>query len=115
MAMGTELLTADKCFTCRSGERHLYWHHVLQVQHGGSNHPRNFVRICALCHKRVHPWLPMPDTMENRRGWVLIGDYMRHVTDAVAAAWKYARPLLTPSHITKKRQRKLEPDDDQPF
>jgi hypothetical protein len=60
-------LSADQCFSCGTGDRRLYWHHVVQVQNGGSNHPRNFVAICYRCHAAIHPWLP-PDRKGEQRG-----------------------------------------------
>jgi hypothetical protein len=50
-------LTAGACFVCRSKDRPLEWHHILQVQHGGSNTFRNRVALCTVCHADVHPWL----------------------------------------------------------
>jgi len=47
------------CFAC-GAERPLFWHHVIEVQNGGSNHLRNRVSICFPCHKRLHPWLQEP-------------------------------------------------------
>ena len=47
----------DPCFVCLNADRWLYWHHVIQVQNGGSNDTRNLVRLCHRCHKTVHPWL----------------------------------------------------------
>jgi hypothetical protein len=73
------MLTADQCFACLNSERWLYWHHVIQVQHGGSNTPRNLVRLCHDCHRRVHPWLPIGTSVENRFGWTSIGDLSRRV------------------------------------
>lgn len=74
-------LTADGCFGCRKDDRKYYWHHVIQVQHGGSNAPRNLVPLCAWCHKRVHPWLEEPTTAESRSGWTMVG----HITDKAFA------------------------------
>lgn len=48
------------CFVCGWSSRaiRLIWHHVIQVQHGGSASLWNQVRICDDCHAKVHPWLP---------------------------------------------------------
>lgn len=69
------------CFACLSQDRKLYWHHILQVQHGGSNHPRNRVAICYQCHARIHPWLP-PDRKGELRGgeWYSLAE----VADGIA-------------------------------
>lgn len=46
------------CQICRSWDRPLVWHHLIQIQHGGTNVPLNRVMICVRCHADVHPWLP---------------------------------------------------------
>jgi len=51
-------LFADGCFVCADGSRPRIWHHILQVQHGGSNTARNKVALCGPCHSAIHPWLP---------------------------------------------------------
>lgn len=38
------------CFSCFTGDRRLYWHHVIAIQHGGSTCLRNLVPICLRCH-----------------------------------------------------------------
>lgn len=43
------------CFVCKRPSRAR--HHVMQLQHGGGNHPHNKVPICPWCHARIHPWL----------------------------------------------------------
>jgi hypothetical protein len=64
-------LRADACFGCLWEGWH--WHHVIQIQHGGSNYIRNFVPLCRTCHGAVHPWL---DQSAPRRtdGWSQIGE-----------------------------------------
>lgn len=79
-------LSADRCFCCRSGDRHLYWHHIIQVQHGGSNAPSNLVAICHRCHRTIHPWLPAPTSVENKCGWTVIGDMAGRVATKMARA-----------------------------
>jgi 5-methylcytosine-specific restriction endonuclease McrA len=32
-------------------------HHIVQLQHGGTNDVRNIVPLCRDCHKKIHPWL----------------------------------------------------------
>lgn len=59
----------DGCFVCRGPGAH--WHHVIQIQFGGSNYVRNFVALCARCHSAVHPWLPVAP---NTRGWTQLAD-----------------------------------------
>lgn len=63
-------LKADGCFGCRQQKTKLGWHHVIQIQHGGSNYLRNRVAICESCHAAIHPWLPEPPPP----GWTQLGD-----------------------------------------
>lgn len=51
-------LRMSECFGCRAADVELHRHHVIQVQHGGSNYIRNLVGLCEACHGDVHPWLP---------------------------------------------------------
>lgn len=57
----------DRCFACRTGDRRLYWHHIIAIQHGGSNDDHNQVAICLRCHADVHPWLEPNDPNQRRR------------------------------------------------
>jgi hypothetical protein len=50
-------VATDHCFACSTMPRALYLHHVIEVQHGGSNDRRNKVPLCYECHRRLHPWL----------------------------------------------------------
>lgn len=63
-------LTTNGCFGCGTHDRRLYWHHVIQIQNGGSNYVRNRVAICLRCHATIHPWLP-----ESRPGEQLHGEW----------------------------------------
>jgi len=68
---------ASICFSCFTGDRRLYWHHVIAIQHGGSTWPQNFVPICLACHARIHPWLDTSHPERERRGvssWTRVGD-----------------------------------------
>lgn len=53
-------LTARACGSCGARGRPLVWHHIIQIQHGGSNLLRNRVPLCDPCHMAVHPWLVTP-------------------------------------------------------
>lgn len=53
---GDNLLSRAECFAC-GASRECHLHHVIQIQHGGSNYLRNRVPLCELCHHAVHPWL----------------------------------------------------------
>lgn len=63
---------ARECFACGWKRRmvRLIWHHVIQVQHGGSASLWNHVRLCEDCHAQVHPWLTRPSC----KGWVSMRD-----------------------------------------
>ncbi len=32
-------------------------HHIIELQHGGTNAKRNVIPICRGCHAEVHPWM----------------------------------------------------------
>lgn len=54
------------CFWCQTRGRRRYCHHLIEIQHGGSNSWRNLVPLCFVCHQRLHPWLehePAPQLM----------------------------------------------------
>ncbi|HXG71312.1 MAG TPA: HNH endonuclease signature motif containing protein [Gemmatimonadaceae bacterium] len=71
---GDHLLHAFECFVCH-GERNRAWHHVIQIQHGGSNYLRNRVSLCASCHAAIHPWLVgAPPTGRTTQGWSQFSD-----------------------------------------
>lgn len=59
----------ENCFVCYYSE--VQYHHVIQIQHGGSNHRRNFVAICERCHAAIHPWMGIHPT--RARGWTRVG------------------------------------------
>lgn len=67
---------ARECFACGWSWRQvrLIWHHVIQVQHGGSSSLWNQVRLCEDCHALVHPWLQRPAC----KGWTSTLDAAQH-------------------------------------
>lgn len=70
------------CFSCLTGDRRLYWHHIIAIQHGGSTCINNLVSICLACHARVHPWLNAEQPNQERRrtgNWVRVGDMIRRM------------------------------------
>lgn len=69
---GEHLLHADACFGCRVDRRPLVWHHIIQIQHGGSNLMRNRTALCESCHADVHPWLPK--ALRVTPGWTGLVD-----------------------------------------
>lgn len=32
-------------------------HHIIQLQHGGTNQMKNIIGLCFDCHAEIHPWL----------------------------------------------------------
>lgn len=74
---GARLSAVNGCFVC-SGE-YAHWHHVIQIQFGGSDYVRNFVPLCAGCHSAIHPWLPVAPRTGRTRGWTQIGDMAAEV------------------------------------
>lgn len=99
-------LTADQCFCCLTGSRRLYWHHIIQVQHGGSNSPHNLVRLCHACHRRVHPWLEPPTSRESRSGWTSIRDLAAFAMDKIADAWAAGQTLRVTRRPPHEREDK---------
>jgi 5-methylcytosine-specific restriction endonuclease McrA len=48
------------CHACgRDGSR--VWHHIVQLQNGGTNSPNNLVKVCQPCHAVIHPFMPMTE------------------------------------------------------
>lgn len=58
-----------RCLSCSRDAA--VWHHIIQIQHGGSNYARNRVPICEACHGTIHPWLKK----RHRGGWTSIADW----------------------------------------
>lgn len=54
------------CFSCGTSGQ-LYAHHIIEIQHGGSNAIRNQVALCFDCHQYLHPWLTEADRLETSR------------------------------------------------
>jgi 5-methylcytosine-specific restriction endonuclease McrA len=44
------------CWVCRSAPPY-HDHHIIQIQHGGTNEKMNRVGLCYDCHREVHPWM----------------------------------------------------------
>lgn len=53
------LTLVGQCWCCQ-GWSDVFNHHIVQLQHGGTNDRLNMVRICGECHRGIHPWLPKP-------------------------------------------------------
>jgi hypothetical protein len=56
-ATSVRWLGRTACFACDDHQHRVYLHHVIEVQHGGSNTGRNLVSLCFRCHQYLHPWL----------------------------------------------------------
>lgn len=70
---GKVTVSGEDCFGCLRQARANNRHHVIQVQHGGSNYVRNIVNLCDDCHAAVHPWLPQIPRRERCGDWVTVG------------------------------------------
>jgi hypothetical protein len=77
-------LTARACGCCGGRGRPLVWHHIIQIQHGGSNLLRNRVPLCDPCHMAVHPWLVKP--LPVRFGWTSLDDLVATGVEALRTA-----------------------------
>lgn len=71
----------DACFVCNF--EHTHRHHVIQIQHGGSNYVRNLLPLCESCHHAVHPWLEDGGRWPNVGAWSSVGDMAKAMTPAV--------------------------------
>lgn len=49
---------ARPCFVC--SERATQEHHIVQIQHGGTNRAENKVWVCTPCHRQIHPQMAEP-------------------------------------------------------
>lgn len=56
---------AGSCWCCVQTVEDREEHHVIQIQHGGTNAVRNRVSICGGCHAQVHPWLRPEPLLDN--------------------------------------------------
>lgn len=65
-AAATIQVDKPHCFSC-GARTQLYAHHVIEVQHGGSNNIRNQVPLCFDCHQYLHPWLTEEDRAPQPR------------------------------------------------
>lgn len=48
-------LSGCECYVC--GAPATVRHHIIQLQNGGRNSPRNLMGLCDDCHAEIHPWL----------------------------------------------------------
>lgn len=74
----------EACFVCTVTDMRTYRHHVIQVQHGGSNSRRNVVTLCHACHKKIHPWLDPSTSYERRGGFTKVGHMIERMIDHLA-------------------------------
>lgn len=52
-----ELTLCWSCTVMPASDRH----HVIQVQHGGTNIKENVVPVCTICHGLIHPWMEVEE------------------------------------------------------
>lgn len=83
-------LTARACGSCGARGRPLVWHHIIQIQYGGSNLLRNRVPLCDPCHRHVHPWLVKP--LRVSFGWTPLDDLVATGLNALRAATERREP-----------------------
>lgn len=85
------------CFSCFARGRRLHRHHVVQIQHGGSNDRRNLVSVCdtatgrgASCHQTLHLWMrPAVDSHETTH--VRLDGYVEALGQAMARSYRWSR------------------------
>lgn len=73
-----------RCFCCRTADRRLYFHHVVEVQNGGSNARRNLVPLCFKCHQALHPWLKDEPAPIRTHGLEPVQSVMGRVAESIA-------------------------------
>lgn len=83
------------CFSCFSRSRPRQLHHVLQIQHGGSNSPRNLVTIChdlsesskaASCHQTLHLWM-RPSVSSHETTHTVLDSVVAALSEALMRPW----------------------------
>lgn len=72
-------ISKTACYACQTTERNLYFHHIIEVQNGGSNVVRNLVPLCFACHKVLHPWLTVEPKPTRGGGFVPIKTVMENM------------------------------------
>ncbi len=65
-----------ECYGCQADNRNLYFHHIIEVQNGGSNASRNTVPLCFVCHKTLHPWLTVEPKPSRGGGFIHLSTIM---------------------------------------
>lgn len=76
-----------RCYACRKPSRVTVSHHIIQIQHGGSNYVRNRVDICEPCHAAIHPWLPAV-ARPKPSGWFGLADIAPTALAVAFAEWQ---------------------------
>lgn len=87
------------CYVCQYDMNYLYFHHIIEVQNGGSNATRNLIQICFECHKKLHPWLTVEPQQRRGIGFRQISDVMRTVFARIEA--KSPKQLAIPEKKAK--------------
>ena len=79
LGLGKSSVDRDQCYGCQSTTANLYFHHIIEIQNGGSNAKRNLVPLCFPCHKRLHPWLTVEPRATRGGGFVHIGTVIKEM------------------------------------
>lgn len=56
--------TNKLCFVCKK-RRARYFHHIIQLIHGGYDNSLNRIPICHWCHVKIHPWMQEQERIKN--------------------------------------------------
>lgn len=52
-----------KCFACKNPAE--VQHHIIQIQYGGYDNGVNRIKLCNMCHARIHTWM-MDEVFERK-------------------------------------------------
>jgi hypothetical protein len=45
------------CCNCERSDTRLDVHHIVPIEHGGTNRLSNLAVLCFDCHAKIHPWM----------------------------------------------------------
>ncbi len=85
LGLGKFRVSKTECYGCHAEDCNLYFHHIIEVQNGGSNTPRNTVPLCFPCHKILHPWLTVDPKPRRGGGFVHLSTVMATMFDRMKA------------------------------
>lgn len=96
VADGGGVTHQGNCFACRASDRPMYFHHLIWVSHGGSDHPLNLVSICHECHCEQHPWMA---PFDSKRGGPML-------SIAEVAKWARAASEAQAQYAAQREQKR---------